>query len=418
MIAVEPFQPSRPANGLKPGQIEVIKATVPVLAEHGAAITACLYSRMLAARPELKNIFNSAHQSTGDQPAALAHAVWAYAANIDNLAVLEATVTRIAHKHASLGVAPDQYNVVGEHLLAAIKEVLGDAATDPILDAWAAAYQQLADLFIATEQKLYTADLHAKAGWNGWRKFEVVSKVAESNEITSFYLEPVDRTPLPVHQPGQYISIRLFVPQLGVYQPRQYTLSQCANGRQFRISVKRESSSPTQPAGKISNVLHQNLVEGETLDVSMPHGDFTLDLNSDKPVILVSGGVGITPMLAMLGTLTAQAKQRQVLFVHAARNGNVRAMKEYINEAVAQSDHVDKAIFYHDVNTEDVRGVDYDFQGRLDFEKIRDQVLIHDADYYLCGPLGFMQAQQQKLQEMGVQEERIHTEVFGSGIVQ
>lgn len=418
MGSIAPNDVSPAEQGLSPGHREIIKATAPVLAEHGVTITTHFYKTLLDDCPHLKNIFNTAHQSTGSQPAALADAVWTYAANINNLGALEAAVSRIGHKHTSMGVAPEHYPIVGKYLLASIKEVLGGAATESILEAWEAAYKQLAAIFIQYEESLYANSTKTKGGWNGWRKFKVTRKVPESDEITSFYLEPVDHGALPTYAPGQYISVRLYIPELGVYQPRQYSLSQSANDNDFRISVKRESSTPTRPAGCVSNTLHREISEGDEIEVSNPSGDFTLDVTSNKPVVLVSGGVGITPMLAMLGTLTEHAKQRQVLFVHATRSGNVHAMKDYINEVQVQNPQVGKAVFYETIVEGDVQGRDWDFKGRLDFEEIRDRVLLPEADYYLCGPLGFMQAQQKKLEEMGVESARIHTEVFGSGIVE
>lgn len=407
-----------PRQGLSPEHTQIIKATVPVLAEHGVTITTHFYKRMLGAHPELKNIFNSAHQANGTQPAALAHSVWAYAANIDNLGALNAAVSRIAHKHASLGVKAEHYPIVGEHLLASIKEVLGDAATPPILSAWTAAYQQLADIFINYEQGLYDAAAETPGGWNGWRKFKVAQKVHESDEITSFYFEPLDGGSLPAYKPGQYISVRVFVPELGVYQPRQYSLSEAADGKHLRISVKREGPSAAKPAGRISNFLHDQTPEGSEMDIAMPYGDFTLDPSGDGPVVLISGGVGITPMLSMLGTLTEQAnKSRPVAFVHATRNGEVHAMKEYISRISAENPQVSRAIFYENVSQGDKKGVDYDHEGRINLSKIKDQVILPGANYYVCGPLPFMQVQKKSLEALGVPAERIHMEVFGSGVL-
>ncbi|EXJ86211.1 nitric oxide dioxygenase [Capronia coronata CBS 617.96] len=406
--------PQRPA--LSAEHQAIIKSTVPVLAEHGVAITSHFYKRMLNAHPEMRNIFNSAHQATGTQPAALAHAVWAYASNIDNLGALTAAVSRIGHKHASLGITPDQYPIVGEHLLASMKEVLGDAVNQPVIDAWAAAYQQLADIFIDFERGLYQQARQTAGGWVGWRKFRVARKVPESDEIISFYLEPVDGGALPPFKSGQYISVRVFVPELGVYQPRQYSLSDTDDGRHFRISVKKESAKGIAPAGQISNVLHENLPEGAELDVSNPFGDFTLDVEASGPVILISGGVGITPMLSMLGTLVEHAPQRPVVFVHAVRNAKVHAMKDYLSRIIKDNPQVSRAIFYGEVGESEQEGVDYDYEGRIELQNIKDKVLLPDANYYLCGPVPFMQTQQKNLEALGVRPERIHSEVFGAGV--
>lgn len=412
------FHSSPPKKGLTVEQEAIVKSTAPVLAEHGTAITSHFYKRMLNNHPELRNIFNSAHQGTGTQPAALAHAVWAYAENIDNLGALTTAVSRIGHKHASLGITPDQYPIVGENLLASLKEVLGDAITDPIVDAWAAAYQQLADIFINFERDLYQKAEQTPGGWNGWRKFRVAKKVPESDEIVSFYLEPLDNGNLPPFISGQYISVRVWVPELGVYQPRQYSLSDAPDRKHFRISVKREAArGADQPAGRISNFLHQDTPEGAEIDVSNPYGDFTLDVETDAPAVLISGGVGITPMVSMLGTLVESAKSRKVVFVHAVRNGKVHAMKKYLSHIMQENPQVSKAIFYEEVSEGiDEKGVDYDYEGRIDLPTIKDQVLLPEANYYLCGPIPFMRLQQKNLEDLGVPKDRIHSEVFGSGI--
>ncbi|PYI24771.1 globin-like protein [Aspergillus violaceofuscus CBS 115571] len=396
-------------------QKAIVKSTIPALQEHGVTITTLFYKRLLETHPELKNIFNTAHQATGEQPAALAHAVWAYASNIDQPEALSTAVSRIGHKHASLGVMPDHYPVVGEHLLVAIKDVLGPAVDEEVLAAWAAAYQELADIFINFEDSLYKQHLRTPGGWVGWRKFFVSEKTSEGEEIVSFYLRPVDRGALPEYHPGQFVSVRCYVPELGSYQPRQYSLSDIPNGQHFRISVKREMAKDSRPAGRISNVLHEALPVGAELDVSMPSGDFVLDINATTPAVLISGGVGLTPMMSMLKSIVGQqGPSRRVVFIHAARNGRVHAMKTDLNQIVAENPMVSRIVFYEDAAEGDTRGVDYDHTGRVDLARIQDEAVLPDADYYICGPQPFMKAQSKCLEALGVLPDRIHMEVFGS----
>ncbi|PIG79788.1 flavohemoprotein [Aspergillus arachidicola] len=395
------FTTTTPKNKLTPQQIQIVKSTIPALQDHGVAITTLFYQRLLQQHPELKNIFNTAHQATGEQPAALAHAVWAYATNIEHPEALKTAISRIGHKHASLGITADQYPIVGEGLLAAIKEVLGDAANDQVLDAWKAAYGELA------------------GGSNpgrveGMAEVFISKKVHEGEEIISFYLTPVDKGALPAYKPGQFVSVKCFVPELGVYQPRQYSLSDVPNGEYFQISVKREFALGQKPAGRISNVLHENLPVGAELDVSMPFGDFVLDVNATTPVVLISGGVGLTPMMSMLKTIVDQGGSRRVVFIHAVRNGRVHAMKDRLAKIISENPQVQRAVFYEEVSKKDKQGVDYDFKGRADLHKIKDQVVLPEADYYICGPKLFMNAQSKSLEDMGVKEDRIHMEVFGS----
>ncbi|KAM5344025.1 hypothetical protein ACJ41O_012562 [Fusarium nematophilum] len=402
------------SSKLTPHQIQIIKSTIPALEEHGVAITTLFYRQLLEKHPELKNIFNTAHQDTGEQPAALAHAVWAYAVNIDNPEALKTAISRIGHKHASLGVTADQYPVVGEGLLVAIKQVLGDTVNSQVADAWKAAYQQLADYFIQFESDLYRQALATPGGWKGWRKFLISGKVRESDEIISFHLMPVDKGALPSYKPGQFVSIRCFLPELGAYQPRQYSLSDVPNGKYFQVSVKREFASDTKPAGRVSNVLHESLPEGSEVDVSMPFGDFVLDINATTPVVLVSGGVGLTPMMAMLKTITDQSKSRRVVFIHAARNSRVHAMKDTLVEIVRDNPQVTRLVYYERVEEEDTLGLDYDHDGRVNLSEIKHKVLLPGADYYICGPSLFMNAQAKDLSDLGVDQKHIHMEVFGS----
>ncbi|KAJ5480210.1 hypothetical protein N7530_005719 [Penicillium desertorum] len=386
---------SVPRRGLTAQQKQIVKSTIPALEEYGVTITTLFYKRMLEKNPELKNMF-TVHQTTGEQPAALAHAVWAYAVNIDHPEALSTAVSRIGHKHASLGVTPAQYPIVGEHLLAAIKDVLGPAANEQVLDAWKAAYQQLADIFINFEQGLYQQGAETPGGWKGWRKFFISKKTPESDEIISFYLTPADKGALPLYQPGQFVSVRCYIPELGSYQPRQ---------------VARDS----KPAGQISNVLHESLPEGAELDLSMPFGDFVLDINATTPAVLISGGVGLTPMMSMLKSIISQQGQtRRVVFIHAARNGRVHAMKNDLIQIVAENPSVSRMVFYEDAGENDVQGVDYDHVGRVDLARIKDKAVLPDADYYICGPQPFMHAQSKDLEALGVDPKRIHMEVFGS----
>ncbi|KAK5289745.1 Nitric oxide oxidoreductase [Exophiala xenobiotica] len=399
------FHSSPQRHELSPEHTAIVKSTAPVLAEHGIAITSHFYKRLLRNHPELRNVFNTAHQSTGGQSAALAHAVWSYAVNIDNLGALTRAVSRIGNKHASLSVSPDQYPVVGDNLLASIKEVLGDAVDQPVLDAWKAAYEQLADIFINFERGLYQKAELTPGGWTGWREFVIARKVHESDEIISFHRQTKDKRPLPAFKAGQYISVRVSVPELGVYQPRQYSLSNNAG----------ESAKGELPAGRISNVLHAQFPEGAELEASMPFGDFTLDVDADTPVVLISGGVGITPMMSMLSTITWQRNKRPVMFIHATRNGRVHAMKDYLSQVMQDNPQVSRAIFYEEVDDSDTKGFNYDHEGRVVLDKIKDQAILPNADYYLCGPVPFMRAQQESLEALGVPSHRIHSEVFGSG---
>lgn len=392
-----------------------VKGTAPILQAHGEALTRHFYARMFRENPELLQVFNQGHQQGGRQQQALAGALAAYAVHIDDPAVLGPVIERVTHKHVSLGIRPEHYAIVGKHLLASIGEVLGDAASEDLIAAWAAAYAQLADALIAQEAALYAQAASQPGGWTGWRGFRIVGKVPESSEITSFYLAPADGGAVPDFKPGQYVSVRVHVPALGMMQPRQYSLSDAAGQGRLRISVKRERGAAGSPDGMVSGVLHAQFDEGDVFDVAPPQGDFFLDESKASPVVLISGGVGITPMLAMAKTLAARGSARTVHFVHACRDAAAHAMREEVDALVAHHPAMRKWIHYETVGAADREGVHYDRAGRIDLAALKDDVLLPDADYYLCGPLPFMQAQHASLLALGVPPARIHAEVFGTG---
>lgn len=400
---------------LTPEQTAIIKATVPALEAHGETITRTFYASMFAAHPELLNIFNPANQKTGRQARSLAASVLAYAAHIDHPERLGGMVGRIAHKHVSLEVLPEHYPIVGEHLLGAIASVLGDAATPEILDAWAAAYGQLAEIMIGVEGSMYTQAAEQPGGWRGFKPFRVTRKVQESGVIASLVLEPVDGQPLPPFRPGQYLSLKVRVPAQERDQIRQYSLSDAPNGRSYRIAVKRElapQTEPFAPGGLISNYLHDDIQEGDELLVHTPAGDFFLQ-DSDRPVVLMSGGVGITPMLSMLNTLVASGSTRPVLFVHATLGASAHAFRKHVNEVARTQPNVRKLVYYTEVGAGDRPGEHHDEAGLIRMETLRPHLPQGDAEYYYCGPEGFTRAVENILDRLNVPAERRFTETFG-----
>jgi len=390
---------------------DIVKATAPVLAEQGFPIIQRFYQRLFEAHPELKNVFNMAHQEQGQQQQALARAVYAYAENIEDPSSLMAVLKNIANKHASLGVLPEHYPIVGEHLLGAIRDVLGAAATDDIISAWAQAYGNLADVLMGLESELSESSAEKLGGWTGWRTFTVREKRPESSVITSFILEPADGGPVLNFEPGQYVSVAVYVPALGLQQIRQYSLSDMPNGRTYRISVKRESGGP-QPAGFVSCLLHDHVNVGDEVRLAAPYGNFHIDVNARTPIVLISGGVGLTPMISMLKK-AIQDPQRQVVFVHGARNSRAHAMRDRLRETAAAHANFHLVVFYNEPLPQDIFGRDYDHAGLVDVNLIKTSILVPDADYYICGPIPFMRMQHDALKNLSIHEARIHYEVFG-----
>ncbi|AYC30843.1 NO-inducible flavohemoprotein [Paenisporosarcina cavernae] len=382
--------------------IDVIKSTVPVLAVHGTDITKVFYKNLFSAHPELLNIFNHANQSQGRQQTALANTVYAAALHIDQLEALLPAVKQIAHKHRSLGVKEEHYPIVGEHLLGAIKEVLGDAATPEILSAWEQAYGVIASVFISVEKEMYTKAAEQPAGWDGFKDFKVVRKVRESSVITSFYLEAADGSTLPPFQPGQYITVRVSIPGKEYTANRQYSLSAAPNENYYRISVKKEADR--EPFGTVSTYLHDHVQAGDTIEISAPAGDFVLDTEAMSPVTFISGGVGITPFMSMLGYIANHQPSRPVSFLHGTRNKQTQAFDLEIKDHMRNiHDTTNCTLFSDEPN------------GYITPEFIEENML-KNSDIYLCGPVPFLEIMTKHLAQLGVEEEKIHLEFFGPAV--
>lgn len=391
-------------------QKDVIKATVPVLRENGVVLTRHFYNRMLTLNPELKNVFNMGNQQNGKQQTALAMAVLAYAEHIENPAVLMPVVNGIGHKHVSLNIQPEQYAIVGRHLLASIKEVLGDAATPAILDAWEIAYTQLATLMSGHEQTLYTQQREQEGGWNGWKKFVVKEKVVESTEITSFYLYPAEGGRVPDFKPGQYISLRLYLPELDLLQPRQYSISNAPNGMFYRISVKREAGNVEHPNGMISNRLHDFVNAGDEVELSAPAGTFTLDVNTNKNVVFISGGVGQTPLMSMLESLISGGSKVRKTWIHGCRSNEVHAFKSALQLHTNDHDLLESHFFYNVIEEANKSGI---YEGWVDLDRVTSLQQNSDAEFYICGPAPFIELHYRKLVDNGIPTGQIHYEEFG-----
>jgi nitric oxide dioxygenase len=387
-----------------------IDASVPVLREHGLAITTYFYNSMFAAHPELKNIFNMSNQANGVQQQSLAAAVFTYAANYRTPDALTPVVERIVHKHASLGIKAEHYPIVGQHLLEAIKAILGDAATPELLAAWDEAYGVLANILIDAEKKLY-----AQAGVAaGELQTLVVKEVRkESDNVTSFYLQTPDGKSPGLFHPGQYISVA--ITQNGMRQLRQYSLSDAPEQPWWRISVKRENEN--QPSGLLSNWLHDNVKAGDTIQTSAAFGDFKPGIDGSAPIVLLSAGVGITPMVSVLNTLAERNPNRRVLFAHAARHGRHHPLRSDIRVARSKLKALTEVQFYETPDANDQAGVDYQHQGRMSLDWLNLEQ-VSDANIYLCGPTPFMQQQWKDLIAAGVAPSRIHREVFGPDLLE
>ena len=395
--------------------IQIVKSTAPILEQHGETLTRHFYKRMFSHNPEVAPLFNPAHQTSGSQQKALAGAICAYAANIDNLEVLGGAVELIAQKHASLQIKPEHYPIVGQNLLASIREVLGAGATDEVISAWGEAYGFLADILIGRERQIYDENAKAPGGWEGFKPFRIVRKEIESSIITSFYLVPADGAPVPTFKPGQYITVRTAFPN-GQTTMRNYSLSDAPGRKHLRISVKREvGPSADTPQGYVSNFLHDRLTIGDTIEVAPPCGEFFLDVEAhhSRPLVLLAAGIGITPILSILLTSLETMPERKVVLVHACLHEGVQAFRAVIDGLAATHKNLIVRHCYNEAPPAGTKRKAGDISGLVEAGLIESLVPEHEADYYFCGPKLFMVNIYHHLLARGIPPAHVHFEFFG-----
>jgi nitric oxide dioxygenase len=390
---------------------QLIQETIPILQTSGEMLIKHFYERMFKFNPELRNVFNMTNQATGKQQNALANAVLAYAQHINDPSVLINTLKTIGHKHVSLNISKEQYEIVGNHLINSIKEILGDLASEDILNAWTIAYTELADIMIEIEADLYSKNTIKKGGWIGWRQFEIFKIEAETKEIKSFYFAPLDKKEIADFKPGQYISVKTKLVHEDLEQIRQYSLSSDFNENYYRVSIKKETDA-NYPDGVVSNMLHNKKV-GDIIELSPPSGTFYLDIQDTKPMVLISGGIGQTPLLSMLKSNQKSLQKKKTIWIHACRNEQMHAFKKEIEEIQNSSDWLKTFFYYEAMGKVD----NYATEGRIDLMKIQNEILIDEAKYYICGPAQFIQHQYNVLVDLGVTKGNIFYEEFGPSLL-
>ncbi|OII60681.1 hemin transporter [Streptomyces sp. CC53] len=386
----------------------LVRATLPAVGGALDEITTRFYASMFEAHPELLDgMFNRGNQASGQQRRALAGSVAAFAGALlaDPEARPDRLLSRIAHKHAAVGVTDDQYTIVHKYLFGAIAEVLGEAVTPEVAAAWDEVYWLMAGALIAQEARLYL-EAQVRPG-HPWREWTVVERREETADTVSFLLRPADGAPAPAARAGQYVSVRVRMPD-GVHQLRQYTLSSAPGEELRRITVKRVEGAGGAPDGEVSNLLHRSVAAGDVLTLSAPFGDVVLD-TAERPLVLVSAGIGCTPMVAMLEHLAATGSGRPVTVLHADRSPAEHALRADTARLVAGPADA-RAFFWYEEGAEAVPGAR---SGRMDLADLDGVDVPSDADVYLCGPLPFMRAVRGQLLAAGVPARSVRYEVFG-----
>jgi nitric oxide dioxygenase len=373
----------------------IIETTLPLVGERLGSITPNFYSRLFAAHPELLDgLFSRANQRNGEQQKALAGSIAAFAsalvANPD--LIPETMLSRIANKHTSLGITEDQYEIVYKYLFEAIAEELADVITAEIAEAWSEVYWLMANALIKIEKGLYAQQANNKM-WTPWK---VVEKNQAGTGSMTFVLEPADDTPVTVARPGQFVSVKVQLPD-GLRQVRQYSLSADVDSTDRRVFTTK-----LDDGGDVSPVLHRNVQVGDVLELSNPYGDVTLD-EGDTPVVFATAGIGCTPSASALRSLARQGSSREVMVLHAEKNLEAWALRDQMVNDIEKLDGANLKLWLE----EPAEGASTGFMS------LQDVVLPADASVYVCGPLPFMKSIRSQAIDAGIPATKIHYEVFG-----
>ncbi|KAI0107953.1 globin-like protein [Hypoxylon sp. NC0597] len=423
-------------------ETKLVKDTLPALRQHGEHISTVFYKTMLRDHPELQNYFNTVNMHTGKQPRALTQLILAFASNIVNISELTPKLERVAQKHASLSIQPDQYEIVGKYLLRAFSAVLGPSMTPDVKLAWTKAYWVMARMLTGREAHIY----REFESWKSWRKFMIYTKKKETFEgnIVSFTLKPVDGKPLPTFMPGQYVTVRITVPGMKYAQLRQYSLSDAPSPDHYRITVKRDQGSnwdyagsredglmssaassasdssigsvqPCRP-GVVSNSLIDDFHEGDTIELTHPSGAFYLNpkMDNSMPLVLISAGVCVAPLLSMLNTVVEKRINRPVSWIQASRHD--APFQAHVENIAKRHPNMRTKFFKSRLSDSDVLSYTSTFEN--DFLSLTSEDLYlsnSSAEYYICGPEKFMMQASNHLHKHGVKPERVQFEIFSVG---
>ncbi len=366
---------------------DIIKQTVPLLKEKGTEITSIFYPKMFKAHPELLNMFNQTNQKRGMQSSALAQAVMAAAVNIDNLSVIKPVIMPVAYKHCALQVYAEHYPIVGENLLKAIQDVTGLEEHDPVIQAWAKAYGVIADVFIQIEKEIYDQMM-----WIGFKPFKITNIKQESEDIKSFTVE-TEEYDFSEFTPGQYITVDVSSDKLPYRAKRHYSI---VSGEKNHLTFGVKRDVTTEHEGEVSTILHDEIKEGDMINLAAPVGGFVLE-NTTEPQLFLGSGIGITPLVAMYEAASAKGLDTQM--VQVAENEQHLPFKDNFNSIAS---HYDNAKLYTHLK---------DKQGYIGTEELQ-AFLANKPEIYICGGTKFLQSMIEALKSLNYDMDRVHYETF------
>ena len=366
---------------------DVVKETVPVLQDKGVEITSNFYARMFKQHPELKNMFNQTNQQRGLQSTALAQSVLAAAVNIDHLEAILPVVKEIAYKHCALQVPPAGYDIVGENLIAAIKEVVGLDDDHEIIKTWKKAYQEIADIFISVEKDIYKDML-----WDGLQPFKVETIEQVSSDIKAFTVSSGEYD-LSQFVPGQYITVDVGSEKMPYRAKRHYSIVK-GDKNHLTFAVKRDVT--TEHEGEVSTILHDEFQEGDNINLTAPVGPFHVVEKGNRQLFLGSG-IGVTPLVSMFNEVVNDNGEAR--FIQVTNDMDDAPFSSLLTAIANENTQATYDLYDKNKN------------GYIGSEQLK-QWIDNDTEIYVCGGKSFIQSMIKALKELNIDESKIHYETF------
>lgn len=404
--------------------LQTIHATLPAVAANLEKIVGNFYPRMLGGNPDLFQYFNKSNQLSKRQPSALIESIVAYVTHLDNLEAIAPAVDRIAHKHCALNVQPEHYPIVHDNLLASVAEILGEAVTPEVAEAWSEAVMALAGILIKREAELYKDRADAPGGWRGKREFIVDSVRTEGKDIVTLRLRSGDSKQVIAPLPGQYVSVVENPTEEKVFAPRHYTITNSGENW-YEITPKRlvsecpvtTSTAPKCPYAGIMSSYLNTLKKEDQINLYPPFGYVEFDVNVPHDcAVFITSGIGITPVVSLLKA--ANDASIPVAFFHADSSSETHAFRNQLLESLKPEAHVQ--FFYSHPQAADTTLPHY-AQGRMSAEGILSALKekfssFDNVHFYLSSNPDLMIELSKGLKADGVPDANVHGLAFGPHI--
>lgn len=390
---------------LSNNQKKIVLQTSNLLKENSGDLLNVFYTSLFEQHPEVLNIKNLGDLEQTETQSHILSTIITCVEKIAKTQNINKLINTLRQQYTKLEISPEQYEIMGSYFIQAIVKILKHEASAETRQAWETACQQIVDIILAND-----IDQNININSNNplesqWNTFVVKSKVEESDDVISLYLTPVNQTCIIRHLPGQYLQLKMFLPSLNKEVTANYSISSIPNDDYYRITIKRAHKEINTMQERLTNYLYDHLAELDLVALTLPKGNFTLNSNTRDKVFL-SGEIGQSPLISMLETIEANNYgNHKIVWIHTSKNKNVQAFKNKIRYIANNYPLVTPIMFYDQIDETTADLAQY--QGQIDFDKIKEYTFSNNADYYLSGSKELVEKLKGDLKARNINENQI-----------